>query len=185
MNSNQQVSDYIYYYPKVLDSTICNNVINYFDKNAKWATSTFSTAYKNTGTSQVTMDEYWIKSKDEYYNDLKSGFEQSVNDYVSVFDKIKIQAYTQFRINRYGEGGFMNTHIDNIHYSHGQKQGYPHLTSLIFLNDDYEGGEFVLCGEPLEIKQGAAVVFPSNFMYPHEVKKVIKGIRFSVMTWII
>ena len=44
----------------------------------------------------------------------------------------------------------MKEHIDNIHHSHGQKQGYPHLTSLIFLNDDYEGGEFTLCGEPLD-----------------------------------
>ena len=185
MSSNQQISDYVYYYPQVLDSNICNNIVNYFDKNAKWTTSTFSTAYKNTGTSQVAMDEYWIRSKDEQHGNLKIGFEKAVNDYIGVYDKIKIQAYTQFRINRYGEGGFMNTHIDNIHYSHGQQQGYPHLTSLIFLNDSYDGGEFVLCGEPLEKKQGSAVVFPSNFMYPHEVKKVIKGTRFSVMTWII
>ena len=74
---------------------------------------------------------------------------------------------------------------DNIHHSHGQKQGYPHLTSLIFLNDDYEGGEFTLCGESLDKKKGSAVVFPSNFMFPHEVKKVISGIRYSIMTWIL
>ena len=33
MSSNQQISDYIYYYPQVLDSNICNNIVNYFDKN--------------------------------------------------------------------------------------------------------------------------------------------------------
>ena len=79
----------------------------------------------------------------------------------------------------------MNQHIDNIHHSHGQQYGYPHITSLIFLNDDYEGGEFVICGDKqIEKKQGSAIIFPSNFMYPHEVKKVTKGKRFSVMTWI-
>jgi len=52
------------------------------------------------------------------------------------------------------------------------------------LNNDYEGGEFVLCGIPLEKKQGSVVVFPSNFMYPHEVKEVTKGKRYSIMTWI-
>ena len=89
-------------------------------------------------------------------------------------------------MNRYKEGGFMQSHIDNIHHSHGQKQGYPHLTSLIFLNDDYEGGEFVICGDKyIEKIQGSAVVFPSNFMYPHEVKEVTDGKRFSVMTWIL
>ena len=80
----------------------------------------------------------------------------------------------------------MNQHIDNIHYSHGQKQGYPHLTSLLFLNDDFDGGDFVLCGDKyIEKIQGSAVVFPSNFMYPHEVKEVTEGKRFSVMTWIL
>jgi predicted 2-oxoglutarate/Fe(II)-dependent dioxygenase YbiX len=109
-----------------------------------------------------------------------------VNDYISVHDKIKSVEYTNFRINRYKEGGFMQSHIDNIHHSHGQKQGYPHLTSLIFLNDDYEGGEFVLCGDKyIEKIQGSAVVFPSNFMYSHEVKEVTEGKRFSVMTWIL
>ena len=59
------------------------------------------------------------------------------------------------------------------------------LDKNTILNDSYDGGEFVLCGEPLEKKQGSAVVFPSNFMYPHEVKEVTDGKRFSVMTWII
>ena len=35
-----------------------------------------------------------------------------------------------------------------------------------------------------KIKQGSVIVFPSNFMYDHEVKKVTKGNRYSVMTWI-
>ena len=98
---------------------------------------------------------------------------------------IRDREYTDFRINRYEANGFMKQHIDAIHHSHGQKQGYPHLTSLIFLNDDYEGGEFVLCGDKyIEKIQGSAVVFPSNFMFPHEVKKVISGNRYSVMTWV-
>ena len=139
--SKDKVYNYIYYYPQVLDSVACDNIVNHYSKDT--------------------------------------------NDYISIHDKIKIQEYTNFRINCYDTGGFMKEHIDNIHYSHGQKQGYPHLTSLIFLNDDYEGGEFVLCGEPLEKKKGSAVVFPSNFMFPHEVKKVISGDRYSVMTWIL
>ena len=185
MNSNQQISDFIYYYPEAINPLLCNTITNYFNTNAKWKQSTFSTAYKNTGTSKVSMMEYWIGSKDLYYQDLKNAFENTVNDYIGIHKKIKVQSYTNFRINRYGVGGFMKEHIDNIHHSHGQTQGYPHLTSLIFLNDNFDGGEFYLCGEPLEKKVGSAVVFPSNFMYPHEVKKVTNGKRYSVMTWIL
>ena len=185
MNFNQQITDYIYYYPEAINPLLCDTIIKYFDFNAKWKQSTFATSYQDTGTSKVSMEEYWIGPPESYYQDLKNSFEQSVNDYVNIHTRIKVQSYTDFRINRYGKGGFMKEHIDNIHYSHGQKQGYPHLTSLIFLNDDFDGGEFYLCGEPLEKKIGSAIVFPSNFMYPHEVKKVTNGKRYSVMTWIL
>ena len=186
MNSNQQISDYIFFYPDVMDKKTCEWIINRYDTTAKWKESTFSTAYNNTGTSKVSMEEYWIRSQAPYYKDIKKSFEYCVNDYISVHDKIKIQEYTDFRINRYGEGGFMKQHIDSIHHSHGQKQGYPHITSLLFLNDDFDGGEFVLCGDKyIEKIQGSAVVFPSSFMFPHEVKEVTEGKRFSIMTWIL
>ena len=62
-----------------------------------------------------------------------------------------------------------------------------HISHLyFFLNDDFDGGEFVLCGDKyIEKIQGSAVVFPSSFMFPHEVKEVTDGKRFSVMTWIL
>ena len=186
MNSNQQLSDYIYYYPDAMDRNTCNKIINHFDKEAEWKQSTFSAATVNTGSSKVSMEEYWIGSPLPYYKDIEKTFKYCVDDYIHFHNNIKSTEYTDFRINRYGEGGFMKSHIDNIHHSHGQKQGYPHLTSLVFLNDDYEGGDFVLCGDKwIEKIQGSAIVFPSNFMFPHEVKEVSKGKRYSIMTWIL
>ena len=187
MSSSQQISDFIYYYPRVLGPTACDNLIAHYNKDTfiRWKTSTFSTTNSVTGTSKVDMKEFWIGPNMFGYPTIKQGFETAVNDYIKAHNKIKIQEYTHFRINCYETGGFMKEHIDNIHHSHGQKTGYPHLTSLIFLNDDYEGGEFVLCGEPLEKTKGSAVVFPSNFMFPHEVQKVISGNRYSIMTWIL
>ena len=67
----------------------------------------------------------------------------------------------------------------------GERKGIPILSVLGVLNDDYEGGEFTLCGENLDKDKGSAVVFPSNFMFPHEVKKVTSGVRYSIMTWIL
>ena len=185
MNSSQQISDYIFFYPDAIDTETCNLIIDNYEADAEWKDSTFANAYENTGKSKVSMKERWIGEHRKYHKELKEAFNYCVNDYISVHDKIKILEYTDFRINRYEANGFMKQHIDAIHHSHGQKQGYPHLTSLIFLNDDYEGGEFVLCGDKyIEKIQGSAVVFPSNFMFPHEVKKVISGNRYSVMTWV-
>ena len=67
MNSNQQISDYIFFYPDVMDKKTCEWIINRYDTTAKWQPSTFSNAYKVTGTSRVAMDEYWIKSEAPYY----------------------------------------------------------------------------------------------------------------------
>ena len=93
--------------------------------------------------------------------------------------------HTDFRINKYGLGGFMSSHVDNIHHSHGQQYGYPQVSVLLFLNDDYEGGEIVVGGDnqyhPLA---GSALVFPSNFIFPHEVKPITKGERWSVISWL-
>ena len=186
MNSSQQVSDYIFFYPNVMDKKTCEAITTSYEKTAMWHKSTFYDGKKDTGTSQVAMQELWINNEMPYFEELKKSFAICTDDYKSVYKTLDYSlTCTNFRLNFYREGGFMNEHIDNIHHSHGQKYGYPHITSLIFLNDDYEGGEFVVCGDKqIEKKQGSAIIFPSNFMYPHEVKKVTKGKRFSVMTWI-
>ena len=78
----------------------------------------------------------------------------------------------------------MSRHIDNIHHSHGQTYGYPQLTALLMLNDDYEGGNFLIADNEYETAKGSGGVFPSNFMFPHAVKKVEKGTRYSIVTWL-
>ena len=35
----------------------------------------------------------------------------------------------------------------------------------------------------METKPGHVVIWPSNFMYPHAVEPVKKGIRYSVVSW--
>ena len=58
MNTSQQLSDYIFFYPDVLDSKTCNWIINRYETTAKWKDSTFATAYNNTGDSKESMKEY-------------------------------------------------------------------------------------------------------------------------------
>ena len=63
----------------------------------------------------------------------------------------------------------------------------PRVLSISFLlNDDYEGGNFSFFNKEyiLEKKTGSAIVFPSNFCFPHAVLPVTKGDRHVVITWI-
>ena len=65
-----------------------------------------------------------------------------------------------------------------------------HLTALYMVNDGYEGGELLIT-DPLNHdnhitvtpKAGRITVFPSNFMFPHQVNPVTNGERLSIVTW--
>ena len=52
-------------------------------------------------------------------------------------------------------------------------------------DDDFDGGEFSFFNQEKIINplKGSAIMFPSNFMFPHEVLPVTKGIRYSMITW--
>ena len=63
-------------------------------------------------------------------------------------------------------------------------QTFKDVDLLSQTNDDYEGGEFVVAGKEIKPNKGSAIIFPSNFMYPHQAKKVISGIRWSVVAWL-
>ena len=57
---------------------------------------------------------------------------------------------------------------------------------VLYLNDDYSGGEFLMFDneEEIKLKKGEIIVFPSIFLYPHRVAPVTKGIRDSFVSWV-
>ena len=36
----------------------------------------------------------------------------------------------------------------------------------------------------IQLKKGDVLVFPSNFLYPHKVEPVTKGLRYSIISWV-
>ena len=53
---------------------------------------------------------------------------------------------------------------------------------IIYLNDDFEGGETVIDGIKIQPKIGRLVLF-SNGFYEHEVKEITKGTRYTLIAW--
>lgn len=94
--------------------------------------------------------------------------------------------YSQIRYNRYEIQNRMRVHCDHIHsLFDGERKGIPVLTILGALNNNYEGGELVMMNnEVIELKPGSIIVFPSIFLFPHLVKPVIKGTRYSFVSWV-
>lgn len=89
------------------------------------------------------------------------------------------------RFNKYKVGTLMRPHVDHIHsIFDGVRKGVPTLSIVGVLNNDYSGGEFKFFGDyELPLTTGDILIFPSNFMYPHEVCEVTQGERYSFVSW--
>lgn len=84
----------------------------------------------------------------------------------------------------YDVKGKYETHVDTFHSRTNETRK---LTILVFLNDDFEGGKFYIANGHNrtypEQKKGTVLIFPS-FM-PHGVEPITKGIRYSIVTWMV
>ena len=79
----------------------------------------------------------------------------------------------------------MAVHCDHIHsIFDGTVKGVPILSMIGTLNDNFTGGEFYINKEHIKLKEGALLIFPSSFIYPHQVKPIKKGIRYSYVSWV-
>ena len=95
-----------------------------------------------------------------------------------------IRHISQVRFNRYKIGTKMRSHYDHIQsLFDGKLKGIPIISIVGLLNDNYEGGAFMCREKEIKLIRGDILLFPSNFMYPHEVKEITKGIRYSFVSW--
>jgi hypothetical protein len=78
-------------------------------------------------------------------------------------------------------GPGMDDHIDDEAY----ERNHYHIASILYLNDDYEGGEIVFPNQGLSLKPKAGdfIAFPGNKNYPHGVKEIFSGERYTAPAW--
>lgn len=96
----------------------------------------------------------------------------------------QVNAFSPVRLNRYKVGTIMRPHVDHIHsLFDGASKGIPVLSIVANLNDGYTGGEFIMRGEVIPLAAGDVLIFPSCFLYPHEVAEVTSGTRYSFVSW--
>jgi len=89
-----------------------------------------------------------------------------------------------FDILRYSVGEKFDEHVDAIY---GNKLFQNRQRSvLIYLNDDYEGGETRFIRQELQIKPpaGSLAMFPPFYTHPHSGEPVTKGTKYVVVGWL-
>tara|TARA_B110000495_G_C22828654_1_gene483519 strand:+ start:25 stop:564 length:540 start_codon:yes stop_codon:yes gene_type:complete len=177
------LSSWIEYYDNIVPDDLCKEIMKY---PWTWKNSTYSSneGVNSDSQNRVLMDEVWVEDLNRPYPRLKESVLKIMKLYGEKHKNFSCVHHTDFRINRYGVDGFMSLHSDNIHHSHGQRYGYPQATVIFFINNEYEGGEFIVENNSYKTKSGSGIIFPSNFMFPHEVKPITKGERWSIVSWL-
>ena len=185
------IKDYLKIYDNFIDKDFCKSVIKKLKKE-KWEQHSYyeprekkiithnkelSVCYGQTLPETIIIkDKLWFAIERYISKDIGT-----CNKWYNTWS-----GYNQIRYNKYDKNTEMMLHCDHIQSMFdGERKGIPTLTILGALNDDYEGGELMFWDqEKIDLKAGQIMIFPSNFLYPHEVKVVTKGTRYSFVSWV-
>lgn len=189
----KKLSDYVKHYKSFINDDICDKTVIELNKlnNNLWNQHEFYNSGKNisvkiSGDQELsTLFSKEISTKEIIMKQLWTAIHNYVIDLkFSWFDSW--QAYSEIRFNKYSENTKMAEHCDHIHsLFDGKEKGIPILSVLGILNDDYEGGEFIIFKkDKIKLNKGDLLIFPSIFLYPHKVEPVKKGTRYSFISWV-
>jgi len=185
---NSQLKDYVKVYSKFFSQDFCASIVNALDE-IKWNKHSYFDPSGNIKTSyenELSVSNEDVPFKKELDLNIWSILDKYIRQDMAHMNSwfSNWSGYSFSRFNKYDPSTLMRLHCDHITtLFDGERKGIPILTVLGVLNEDYEGGELMLCGEKIELKTGDVMVFPSNFLYPHEVKPVKSGLRYSFVSW--
>jgi predicted 2-oxoglutarate/Fe(II)-dependent dioxygenase YbiX len=183
------ISDYIVVFEDVMTHALCDAILKEFSNEEEWQKTVIGDGHPNDNirSAETIIISYphiieknlKVRQKIDKYVFASAGL--AIKKYNEKFSLCNIEEDSGYELLRYKEGQFYIQHTDSF-------KARPRAVSCSFaLNDDYEGGEWGFFDREMVIKapKGSAILFPSNFMYPHEIMPVTKGTRYSVITWFI
>jgi len=187
----ETLKDYILHLDNWIPKDICQKSIeelsNHTWKKHKYHNNkTLITKSKNGNKELDVCDGFNLSYLKELYELIWKALERYI-----VIDKISGETFTswkgfsQIRFNKYNKNQIMSKHCDHItSLFTGDIRGIPILSIVGILNDNYKGGEFIMFNDyEIKFKPGDLIIFPSIFLYPHLVKPVKKGTRYSFVSW--
>jgi hypothetical protein len=102
--------------------------------------------------------------------------------YAASIDPIQVQYLSKFtngkilydaKIARYNVGDKFDWHCDELSRESLERV----VSSITYLNDDFEGGETEFTDRVIKPKKNYTLIFPSNWTFLHRGLPVIKGVK--------
>ena len=181
----EKITDYVFH--TTFDSSITDITDKIFTANVNWINHSWANSYGiTTGSDNIKVTwQHQLGIGKEIFDALTK-FLKGYCNYIDEDDLLgTIPSISDIRFNKYTPGASMALHVDHIRtLFDGERKGIPVLSIIGLLNDDFIGGEFLLCGNDMKLKKNSFLAFPSNFMYPHEVTPIKEGTRYTFVAWL-
>ena len=189
---SSSMQDHILHLPSFIDKDICLSVINSLDNLDKDKSAPYTDGLLNNDADSyfdpdiehinLVRDRIFVDGIKEYASEVRS-FNWSYYDTDSFH-------CSEMIIRRYNKGSEFKYHHDDIIgeiFPHWFLRRQNILTCNFYFSDadDYDGGDLVFtCGKSFHPSMGDIIIFPSNWMFYHEVQKITRGKRYSGTVWL-
>ena len=185
--SKKSLDQYIFTLDSVVPEELCDRILEEYHDCTFWTSSSVGNGnvddqIRNCDIINITENIVLQKNFDvrkKLDEDFYVCASTAINEYRKLFPEVASEIDTGYNLLRYKEGQFYTQHTDSF------KSQQRSVSCSFLLNDDYEGGEFAFFDREIIIRggKGSIVMFPSNFMFPHEIMPVTSGTRYSIITW--
>jgi hypothetical protein len=189
ITSQSKITDFIEVYEDIVPHSLCDRIIEEFGNDEKLhlapigAHGIENTQIRNVFTLFISDPKIFELNKNAQSLDtqIHECMINAAQKYRKKHPTVHINSDTGYSFLKYNEGNFYKYHCDSF------TERPRSVSCSIALNDDYEGGDFSFFGNELtyKLKKGSVLMFPSTYMYPHEILTVTKGTRYSIVTWFI
>jgi len=186
------LQDYIKVFENIVPLDLCDALLNEFSESQEWADTAVGPSHlglvdKSVRSASIIglSHQHVIDKNKEVRSQLDKGLFDAVGSalqqYSSAYPYVGASKDSGYELLRYETGQFYVQHVDST-INHNRS-----ISCSLVLNDGYAGGEFAFFDRRVVLSpsKGAALLFPSNFMFPHEILPVTSGVRYSVVTWFV
>jgi len=189
--SSKSIADFVWHGQEVVDPELCDKILDEYAHTEYWEATLTGSGHDPDARrcEQICISEQSIIAEDnsDVRKQLDDQMFEVVQNLIGLYQEahpdfeLEIQEDSGYELLKYEEGDFYIEHTDSF------KEQPRALTVIVSMNNAYEGGEVALFNRELVYKldAGDVLMFPSNFMYPHEIMPVTEGTRFSIITWVV
>lgn len=204
MGGKAQFDDFVGVWDNFMPSAVCHDLIDYWKTFKEQASERnmsgdlqqtdflateqdASSGYNQFNNGRLGRHDYSLMLESvntQLSNTVNQYLQACVNHYCTEFNALASVPMASWNI-KFQEtpagGGYHVYHHENGNWSESSRV----LVWMIYLNDDFEGGEteFFYQKRRIEPTQGTVVVWPAGFTHTHRGNLVLEGTKYVVTGW--